>query len=626
MKKAVRFSIISWLLTVVSVAPASLLCLAPSVVEGSPVLASITGTVKDEGGTPLAGAAVELLEFGFGGKAVKSMKTNEQGKFMASVTPGSYRLRAEATGFKAQTLTRINLEAAAKFTYNFALKRDDTLVDKRGDRDDVRWIGRSVPRSILRLNEPEIVAENKSAEEKPDQIEDRYTEYRPSFHGTVQFLAGSSARRSGQPSNFFGTNFAISSSLGRNVELALIGQKGMGIGAPQRLAAITSVRPLYNHQITTSIGYGTVEIPRAFRNDDGIIPDSDGPLTLPIPTDITQIVQPGVQLGAQPGPQAVKPRTFNQLSLSAVDSWQVFRPLLIIYGFDYSRFVGPMARDRESLLPRFAVQFTPAAHTRINAAVTPGASDGRYEIESFNTENIRVPFETRSAEVVYGEDPLLDRSRRFEVGIERIFGGGSSSLEVSAFYDVISGHGVGVLALPLEASPETEAAFQQVAHRVAAMNGASRGLRVMYARRLNDYVTASVGYSFGRGERFNRAAIDDLTPARLFTGGFFQVTSAKVDVDLMEQTGTRVSTVVRLSPSAVVFAIDPFAGRMSVYDPNINIYVTQELPSFGLPLRWQAIVDIRNLLDQVNGVEDNTAQIMALRARRAVRGGIAFRW
>jgi hypothetical protein len=76
----------------------------------------------------------------------------------------------------------------------------------------------------------------------------------------------------------------------------------------------------------------------------------------------------------------------------------------------------------------------------------------------------------------------------------------------------------------------------------------------------------------------------------------------------------------------VIFAIDPFAGRMSVYDPNINIYVTQELPSFGLPLRWQAMVDIRNLLNQTLGTEDGQSQIVVARTQRTVRGGIAFRW
>ena len=151
-------------------------------------------------------------------------------------------------------------------------------------------------------------------------------------------------------------------------------------------------------------------------------------------------------------------------------------------------------------------------------------------------------------------------------------------------------------------------------------------MRLVYSRRFNDHVTASAGYSFGVGQRFSEAPLESLSPARMFTRGYFQVASAKLDLDFTEQTGTRVSTVVRLSPSAVIFAIDPFAGRMSVYDPNINIYVTQDLPSFGLPVRWQAMVDVRNLLDQLNGVEDGTAQLIATRSRRSVRGGIAFRW
>ena len=228
--------------------------------------------------------------------------------------------------------------------------------------------------------------------------------------------------------------------------------------------------------------------------------------------------------------------------------------------------------------------------------------------------------------VCFGRSPILDRSQRFETGFERVFGEGNSSIEASAFYDMISGHGVGVLALPLESSPEMQQTFQQVANQVAAMNGAARGVRLMFNRRLNEHVTTSFGYSFGRGERFNNVALESITPGRLFRGGFFQVAAAKLDLDFSHRTGTRVSTVIRLSPSAVVFAIDPFAGRMSVYDPNINIYVTQDLPNFGLPVRWQAIVDARNLLDQPVSVEDGSVQLIATRVRRSVRGGLAFRW
>jgi hypothetical protein len=623
MKSALRFSILGCLLMAVAAAPASLSLLAPGVAQGSPALALITGTVKDEGGTPLAGAIVALLEANLGGKEIKSVKTDAAGKFTASVTPGSYRLRAEAEGFKP-VLARVTLDPADKLTYNFLLKRTDTLVEKRGDREDLRWIGRSVPRSILHVQDPDVVAEDKPA---VDKVEDRFSQPRPSFHGVAQFFAASSPSHFGR--GFFGTNFAVSGSLGGNLEMALIGQSGLGRYAPQRLAAITTMRPSANHQVTASIGYGQLPIANPLPSDNGLLLELDAPH---VPGEAARVGRLGQISAPMTAPAAAgntaTPRSLNQVSLSAVDAWQVFRPLLIIYGFDYSRFVGSAARHGESLLPRLAVQFTPSSRTRINAAITPGASDGSEAVESFDSEGIHAPFETRPAEVAYGETPILDRSRRFEFGIERLFGDGSSSLEATAFYDVVSGHGVGVLALPLEASPETQAAIQQVAHQVAAMNGASRGLRVIYARRLNNYVQASVGYSFGRGEQFNQigqAGLERLTPARLFTGGFFQVASAKLDLDL-PQTGTRVSTVVRLSPSAVVFAIDPFAGRMSVYDPNINIYVTQDLPSFGLPLRWQAIVDIRNLLNQTNGVEDGTAQLIAVRTQRTVRGGIAFRW
>jgi hypothetical protein len=321
--------------------------------------------------------------------------------------------------------------------------------------------------------------------------------------------------------------------------------------------------------------------------------------------------------------------TLNQVSVSAVGQWQVFQPLLVIYGFDYARFVGSASRQRDSILPRLAFQYSPSASWRFNAALTPGSEQGRLTGEGLSTENIEAPFESNTGELAYADAPVLDRSRRLEFGVERIFEKGKSSIEASAFYDIIAGHGVGVLALPLEASPATEHAFReaaQIAYQVSSINSSARGIRFMYARQLTDELTASVGYSFGSGTRLSVQPPDQVSPAGLVSNGFFQVATAKLDLDLSERTGTRVSTVVRLSPDAVVFAIDPFAGRMSVYDPNINVYVTQELPTFGLPWRWQAIIDIRNILNQLNGADDGNLQLVATRSFRSVRGGVMFSW
>ncbi|MBX3280285.1 MAG: carboxypeptidase regulatory-like domain-containing protein [Acidobacteria bacterium] len=620
MKVSVHALVVGCALGALALAPA----LAPGFAlraEASPALALVSGTVKDDGGRPLPGAVVALLESAFNGREIKSVKTDAEGRFTAEILPGSYRMRAAAAGFRP-VLARVLLERASKLNYDFALKRVDTLVDQRGDRADYRWIGRSVPRHVLHLDE--TGPSDASAARQVDVVEDRFTEYRPSFHGMLQLVGTSSAYSGPGAPNFFGTNFAVSGSLGNGVEMAIVGQRGRGAMSPQRLEAITTFRPTYNHQVTASVGYGSIAFGAPARQglpepESGLIPESAAP--------VDAVSAPGAT--GQPAASSHRIRHLEQLSISAVAQWQVFQPLLVIYGFDYARFVGSAARQRDSILPRLAFQYSPNARWRVNAAATPGAAVARQSPESFDSENLQTTFETQTPEFALAADPQLDRSRRFEFGVEKIFEDGAASLEASAFYDLISGHGVGVLALPLEASPETQAAFARVAgvtNHSAGMQGAARGVRVMYARRFGDYITASAGYSLGRGSRLNDASLDDLTPARLFRNDYFQVATARLDLDFSERTGTRISTVVRLSPDAVVFAIDPFAGRMSVYDPNINIYVTQDLPSLGLPVKWQAIVDIRNLLNQIGGVEDDTLKLVAARNFRSVRTGLAFRW
>jgi hypothetical protein len=617
MKKAINVLIAGCVLGTIPLTPNLFNPSTAGVAEAAPALAFVTGTVKDERGTPLVGATVAVLEPRPRGKELKSVKTDTQGKFSAGVSPGVYRLRAAAEGFISMLSSRVVIDRPTKINYDFALKSTDTLVQKRGDSDDYRWIARGAARHAMNLNE---AGEEEEVEQTADVAQNTSATRRSSFHGMMQFVAAGSGSRAGLPgADSFGTNFVVAGSLGGNFEMAFIGQRGAGYLAPQRLAAIATMRPGANHQVTATVGYGQIALDRKMYADadEMIAPILDARPNLRTPAPINSApVNPA-------GPSGVA--SLDQLSVSATGSWQVFRPLLVIYGFDYSRFVGSVNR-RDSVLPRFAVQYSPSSRWRMNAAVTPGTDRQNDSPEGFNSENIQAAFETSPAEIAFGEAPILDRSRRFEVGIERLFGRGNTSIEASAFYDLISGHGVGVLALPLEASPETHATFQEVAHQVTAMNGAARGARLVFNRRLNDHVIASVGYSFGRGSRFNQAPIDSIAPTQLFRSGFFQVATAKLDLDFTEQTGTHVSTVIRLSPSAVVFAIDPFAGRMSVYDPNINIYVTQELPNFGLPVRWEAIVDVRNLFDEASGVDDGAFQLVAARTRRTVRGGLAFRW
>src|ERR1044072_5325314 len=60
-------------------------------------LATITGTVRDNHGNPLAGALVTLVREG--AKVVKHTPTDRAGNFIAKVIPGRYGIKANANRF-----------------------------------------------------------------------------------------------------------------------------------------------------------------------------------------------------------------------------------------------------------------------------------------------------------------------------------------------------------------------------------------------------------------------------------------------------------------------------------------------------------------------------------------------
>ena len=146
-------------------------------------------------------------------------------------------------------------------------------------------------------------------------------------------------------------------------------------------------------------------------------------------------------------------------------------------------------------------------------------------------------------------------------------------------------------------------------------------MRVVYTRRLGGQCSASAGYSVGEGQRL---APTFTAPDEMFANAFFQTAALQLSGGF--SSGTHVRTVLRFSPNATVFAIDPFAGRLGVYDPSLSIQVTQDLPSFGLPVRAEAILDARNLLDAQAAGENGEILTQITSNRRSVRGGISLRF
>jgi hypothetical protein len=218
--------------------------------------------------------------------------------------------------------------------------------------------------------------------------------------------------------------------------------------------------------------------------------------------------------------------------------------------------------------------------------------------------------------VVKGEKPRMNKSSRMEFGVERVLDN-RSSIEANAFFDTAFGHGVGLSSMSFDTL-----GIDSVTDFVGDQQGNSRGLRVVYSRRLSGPFSVTAGYSFGNGQKLSNKAISN--PSEVFETSFFQSFFSQLAADL--KTGTSVKTVFRLSPQATVFAIDPFKGRLAIYDPGLSVYVTQSLPTLGLPIRAQAVVDGRNLFDFQGGIRTENGTLRFSSQGRTLRGGILVRF
>lgn len=551
----------------------------------------VKGSVVDQNGKPLAGAVIKLVREGVN-EVAKEVRSAADGSYIAKISPGRYIISAALSGFGSFAFPSVQVNRSAELVYRFNLVPDSsgkTVPARRNDRDSAKWKLRSSQnrRSIFNVdedpNETIAVSVGETPSEEKIETQDTTSPYpnepkrKSRFHGVVESYASFSADQ--RVGNYFGTNFAVAKDLNEKVELIFAGQTGIGQSAPQRLETITRLRLNDKHKLNLSFGGASIVL---------------------LPTEDSKQLE---RLG--------------QISVRAIDEWLVRDGVVVVLGLDYSRFVG--ASNDSSVSPRLGLQMDVAKQTRVKFAYAPGGQEDSVQ-SAAQFEDSQVVFKEPTTEPIALVDgkSVIEKSHRLEFGIERILGE-SSTIEATAFFDTTSGRGVGLLSQPLNAFADTNG---EALLEIANQQGAARGLRIIYSKRISSSLSASAGYSFGRGQEISAEGITN--PASIFQSAYFQTAAAELSADF--RTGTQVRTIFRFSPKATVFAIDPFAGRLAVYDPSLSILITQELPNFGLPIRAMAMIDARNLLDIQPTAEDGETRMIINASRRLVRGGISVRF
>src|SRR5438876_2128958 len=170
MKKVFRFSAPLMVVAVV------LSMTASTQGKGVRGLATITGTVRDNKGLPLAGAMIQLIREG-ANQLVKQTYTAADGSFSAKIPAGRYSLKAMAEGFGEVLFESVQVNPSAEIAYRFNLEpagSSKTLVNQRNDKDNVKWTLRSAQsrKSIFQANpgnDSNIAAAEAAAEGKVEE-------------------------------------------------------------------------------------------------------------------------------------------------------------------------------------------------------------------------------------------------------------------------------------------------------------------------------------------------------------------------------------------------------------------------------------------------------------------------
>ncbi len=534
-------------------------------------LAVIKGVVLSENGKPIGDATVAVFRSGTA-ILLKQVQSAADGSFLARINPGRYTVLAVAQGFNPATVADVEVLRSAQLTYGFKLERSgsgNTLPEKRVDRNNPKWARRaaSISRSIYQNSEGDVPVAIGEGESAPAEDAAK----RESRTAAETYFSSS------EEGNFVGLNFATLLPVTDSTELVLAAQTGSGASAPQRFEAQAKIRPNDDHQLrlTASIG----KLGKLARDRD-------------LDADI-----------------------LNQLSLQATDEWKIREGIILVYGFDYARFFG--AGSDFSISPRLGFQYDINPKTRIRTAFTTQTEDKNWS-RAIALEDAQVIFrEPVSIEEVLIENgkPVMNRSSRFELGFQRVLDN-KSSIDANLFIDATFSRGVGVASSPLG---NATYGFEEF---TGNQRGETQGISLVYNRRLTGRISTSAGYSFGRGQRLSLNGLN--RASELFETSAFQTFFGQVDADF--KTGTNIKTVFRLSPDATIFAIDPFQGRLAIYDPSMSILVTQTLPTLGLPIRAEAIVDARNIFDFHTGIASEEGTLRLTGQGPTLRGGILVRF
>jgi hypothetical protein len=200
-----------------------------------------------------------------------------------------------------------------------------------------------------------------------------------------------------------------------------------------------------------------------------------------------------------------------------------------------------------------------------------------------------------------------------------------TDLEITSFIDEVAGSGypfVAILKNPISQGIDRPL--------IPDEKNDSHGFRFNLTRRWSSSISTSVLYIYGSGTELEQKSdlfsnIQDWTSS--LKRRFFNTFSTSINANF-ESSGTDVAAVYRRTTGKSMMPMDPHSNYYNAQDNSLSVFIRQSIPLFQNSVgRWEAILDIRNILNQgISVYQTPTGDLILVRSPRSFRGGISFRF
>jgi hypothetical protein len=561
----------------------------------------VTGKVTTPDGEGLLGAIITLFREDYRGGVISFTRSDRHGAYvLANLTPGSYQLQVSREGY--QPITRSDVEITPGKTTNLDVVLQQFL-DLIADDDPRNWDFNTVLRTISsrRLIFRHLEGGNEVSPAADSHLGESNGFVRSATVNVASSAGLSSENYSVFPSegrNGIVSNFAFAEPVGEQGRVIFSGQVNSGYDSFWRIRNTYNYRPEAGRDYKLSLAYGRL-------SSNGPSMSSLGRPTQFFSGDSTYLRDSGVQT----------------VGLGFEASANILDPIRAEYGFDLSRI--SYGETKSVFSPFFQLTVTPADTWAIRAALASRRVSDNNSVLLPDGELVSVMEPTYIAQL--DGELYVSRYQHQEISVAKTLPD-QTMVEFAIYEDRMDGPGTPFLVRSVSKKNE-----QTKLAQLTEDQSDQHGMRVAINRSILDFLRGSIAYVYGTGTAVSApddAVTNDLLARNLLNHiqkSYYHSFTSQLDA-VFPRTRTQLTTIVRWYPGTTLSPIDVFSDRKDSASKGMSFFIRQAIPLpefIGTAGRWEALVDVRNLLDQGRDRLPTTdGELILTRNPRSVRFGL----